>query len=88
MMEATKEGARVPVTIESVLPVVRELSAYDKLVLARILLDQALAEPLLPHFALGTVVELYTPIEIEGITDKSIARFESLLQPPVTSDAN
>lgn len=70
--------------VEQVLTAAQKLSAHEKLVVARKLLDEATEESLLPHFEPGTVIELYSPIEVEGITDEMIKRFESLSKPDIT----
>lgn len=76
MMEATKERPNETVTLDKVLPVARGLSGYDKLVLARILLEEALAENSLFILKPHTVIELYSPIEVSG----NFSRFNAMLQ--------
>lgn len=76
MMEATKERPDETVTLEQILPVARGLSGYDKLVLARILLEEALAENSLFILKPHTVIELYSPIEVSG----NFSRFNAMLQ--------
>lgn len=66
MMEGMKQETRETVTLEEILPVTRGLTGYDKLVLARILLEEALAENSLFILKPHTVIELYSPIEVSG----------------------
>ncbi|MBI4670706.1 MAG: hypothetical protein HY741_03430 [Chloroflexi bacterium] len=87
MMEATKTQVRQPVTLDEILPVIHRLLPSEKLVLIRILADDLAEETnVLTHIPPG-VYELYTPYEIEGLTDEMIKRFESLPK-PVIQDAN
>lgn len=75
MMEATKEATRETVTLDEILPVARGLSGYDKLLLARILLEEALSENSLFILKPHTVIELYSPIEVSG----DFSKFNAML---------
>lgn len=81
MIQAAVVDAPNTKILEAILEETRRLSVREKLVLARQLLDEALEESLLPRFESGTVIELYSPIEVEGMTSEMIDRFEMLPKP-------
>ena len=71
-------------SLDEVLPVVRELSVHDKLVLAQILVKESLRDPLLAHLPKRTVVELYSPIEVSG----NLTSFARLLNSSMSKRAS
>ncbi len=77
MLDMPTPIAPQAVSLDEILPAVRGLSGYDKLVLARILLEEALAKTSLFILKPHTVIELYSPIEVVGDT----SAFQAMLRP-------
>ncbi|MDW8227007.1 MAG: hypothetical protein RMJ60_04345 [Anaerolineales bacterium] len=74
--------------LAEILPSIRRLGAYDKLVLIRILADDLAREINNLVSIPPGVYEFYTPYEIEGITQEMIDRFEALPHPAISEDEN
>jgi hypothetical protein len=70
MIETPTLEVAKTVTLDDILPDARKLSAYDKLVLARILVEESLRDPLILLLQPKTVIELYAPIEVSGNFDQ------------------
>ncbi len=91
MLEETKSETLelpTPVTLEEILIDARKLSAYDKLMLVQMLVEELLREPLIVHSRPKMVVELYTPYEIEGDSDALIAQLNAAPPPMRTQHAS
>ena len=76
-----------PKTLDEILPVAKQLSAHDKLVLIRILADELANEktdptpdPLLELLPANTVIEMYSPVEVIGNSEHFIALLHSIEQ--------
>jgi hypothetical protein len=74
--------------LDEIMPVVRRLPTYDKLVLIRFIVEELTHDKnllsLLPH----QVYDSYTPYAIDGITDGLIDKLESAPPPIVASNAS
>lgn len=66
MIQEPKTQETRAVTLKEILPLVRELSVYDKLVLAQILYEECERDPLLPLLQENRVVQFFSPIEVSG----------------------
>lgn len=87
-MEATMIEIPTPNVLDGLLSEAQKLSVYEKLVLARILLQEALHEPEILLLKPNTIIESYTPYEIEGITDDLIAKLDAAPQPVAAEHAS
>jgi hypothetical protein len=74
-------------TLDELLPAIQRLSAHDKLVLIRILAEELAGDTTNTTLRIppGTY-EIFTPYDVEGISNESIERFKS--QPKLEFPSN